>query len=29
MIYVPKDLAEDGMFPFPFKGEDLIYVKVS
>jgi len=27
LIYIPKDLAEDSMFPF--KGADAIYVKVS
>ncbi|MEM1565886.1 MAG: hypothetical protein QW510_02195 [Candidatus Bathyarchaeia archaeon] len=27
LIYLPKDLAEDSMFPF--KGADSIYVKVS
>jgi hypothetical protein len=27
LIYLPKDLAEDSMFPF--KGEDSIFVKVS
>jgi hypothetical protein len=27
LIYVPKDLAEDSMFPF--KGADSIFVKVS
>jgi len=27
LIYVPKDLAEDSMFPF--KGSDSIFVKVS
>jgi hypothetical protein len=27
LIYLPKDLAEDSMFPF--KGSDSIYVKVS
>jgi len=27
LIYVPKDLAEDSMFPF--KGADAIFVKVS
>jgi hypothetical protein len=27
LIYVPKDLAEDSMFPF--KGFDSIFVKVS
>jgi hypothetical protein len=27
LIYVPKDLAEDSMFPF--KDSDSIYVKVS
>ena len=27
LIYVPKDLAEDSMFPF--KGSDSILVKVS
>jgi len=27
LIYIPKDLAEDSMFPF--KGADSIYVKVS
>jgi hypothetical protein len=27
LIYLPKDLAEDGMFPF--KGGDSIFVKVS
>lgn len=27
LIYIPKDLAEDSMFPF--KGSDSIYVKVS
>jgi hypothetical protein len=26
LIYLPKDLAEDSMFPF--KGADSIYVKV-
>jgi len=26
LIYLPKDLAEDSMFPF--KGSDSIYVKV-
>jgi len=26
LIYVPKDLAEDSMFPF--KGSDSIFVKV-
>jgi hypothetical protein len=26
LIYLPKDLAEDSMFPF--KGEDSIFVKV-
>jgi hypothetical protein len=27
LIYVPKDLAEDSMFPF--KGEDSVFVKIS
>jgi len=27
LIYMPKDLAEDSMFPF--KGADSIFVKVS
>jgi len=27
LIYLPKDLAEDSMFPF--KGVDAIFVKVS
>lgn len=27
LIYIPKDLAEDSMFPF--KGSDSIFVKVS
>lgn len=27
LIYLPKDLAEDSMFPF--KGEDSTFVKVS
>ncbi len=27
LIYVPKDLAEDSMFPF--KGADFIFVKIS
>jgi len=27
LIYLPKDLAEDSMFPF--KGADTIFVKVS
>ena len=27
LIYLPKDLAEDTMFPF--KGEKSVYVKVS
>ncbi|TRO51872.1 hypothetical protein E2P61_04920 [Candidatus Bathyarchaeota archaeon] len=27
LIYLPKDLAEDSMFPF--KGADSIFVKVS
>jgi hypothetical protein len=27
LIYVPKDLAEDSMFPF--KGADSIFVKIS
>lgn len=27
LIYLPKDLAEDTMFPF--KGEESVYVKVS
>jgi hypothetical protein len=27
LIYIPRDLAEDSMFPF--KGEDSVYVKVS
>ena len=27
LIYIPKDLAEDSMFPF--KGADSIFVKVS
>jgi hypothetical protein len=27
LIYLPKDLAEDSMFPF--KGPDSIFVKVS
>jgi len=27
LIYVPKDFAEDSMFPF--KGSDSIFVKVS
>lgn len=27
LVYVPKDLAEDSMFPF--KGSDSIFVKVS
>jgi hypothetical protein len=27
LIYIPKDLAEDSMFPF--KGLDSIYIKVS
>ena len=27
MIYLPKDLTEDSMFPF--KGSDSIFVKVS
>jgi hypothetical protein len=27
LIYLPKDLAEDNMFPF--KGADSIFVKVS
>lgn len=27
LIYLPKDLAEDTMFPY--KGEDSIFVKVS
>ena len=27
LIYVPKDLAEDSMFPF--KGSDSIFVKIS
>jgi hypothetical protein len=28
LIYLPKDLAEDSMYPF-FKGSDTIFVKVS
>ncbi len=27
LIYLPKDLAEDTMFPF--KGEESVYVKIS
>jgi len=27
LIYIPKDLAEDSMFPF--KGSDSIFVKVN
>jgi len=27
LIYLPKNLAEDSMFPF--KGEESVYVKVS
>lgn len=27
LIYIPKDLAEDSMFPF--KGSDSIFVKIS
>lgn len=27
LVYLPKDLAEDSMFPF--KGADAIFVKVS
>jgi hypothetical protein len=27
LIYLPKDLAEDSMFPF--KGEDSVHVKIS
>jgi hypothetical protein len=27
LIYLPKDLAEDTMFPY--KGEDSVFVKVS
>ncbi len=27
LVYIPKDLAEDSMFPF--KGADSIFVKVS
>jgi hypothetical protein len=27
LIYIPKDLAEDSMFPF--KGADSVFVKVS
>jgi len=27
LVYLPKDLAEDSMFPF--KGSDSIFVKVS
>lgn len=27
LIYIPKDLAEDSMFPF--KGSDSMFVKVS
>ena len=27
LIYVPKDLAEDSMFPF--KGADSIFVKIT
>ena len=27
LIYLPKDLAEDSMFPF--KGSDSVFVKVS
>jgi hypothetical protein len=27
MVYLPKDLAEDSMFPF--KGGDAVFVKVS
>ena len=27
LIYLPKDLAEDSMFPF--KGSDSIFIKVS
>ena len=27
LIYIPKDLAEDSMFPF--KGADSIFVKIS
>ena len=27
LVYLPKDLAEDSMFPF--KGSDAIFVKVS
>jgi hypothetical protein len=27
LVYVPKDLAEDSMFPF--KGADSIFVKIS
>jgi len=27
LVYLPKDLAEDSMFPF--KGADTIFVKVS
>ena len=27
LVYLPKDLAEDSMFPF--KGSDTIFVKVS
>jgi hypothetical protein len=29
LVYLPKDLAEDSMFPFPFRSADTIFVKVS
>ena len=29
LIYLPKDLAEDSMFPFPMQTEKEAYVKVS
>lgn len=29
LIYLPKDLAEDSMFPFPLKNSSERYVKIS
>jgi hypothetical protein len=28
LIYLPVDLAEDSMFPFPLKNRSEVYVKV-
>ena len=29
LLYLPKDFAEDSMFPFKFKDNNSVFVKVS